>query len=67
MRIANIQLALVFTAEKCILPEAFGETSQVKSTTMPLFSHPFKDEVKSGEWGIALETDNGKAEGLNSD
>lgn len=67
MRIASIQLALVFTTEKCILPEAFGNTFQVKSTALPLFSHPFKNEVKNGEWGIVLETDDGKAEGLNSD
>lgn len=51
-------------------PEAFGNISQVKSTMVPLSIHTFKDEVKSGESGIysfLLETDNVKAEGLNSD
>lgn len=37
---------------------------------VPLFIYPFKDEVKSGESGFysfVLQTDNVKAEGLNSD
>lgn len=70
MRIANIQLALAFTAEKWIFPEAFRNLSQVKSTMVPLFTRLFKGKIKTGELGVysfVLETDNVKAEGLNSD